>query len=267
MDINRDSPAVALIGGGWYKLETSARGEQFRWANNDAWINLAHLTTEPLLLRLDVEPGPAVGLKPFDLNVFKNGTEKIATARIPGRKKIEFILPGGEARVERLELRAETDIQPLPMENDKRVLKFRIFDIEAVPRPVEPPKPQASEQLSQLQSEISQLKSKLEAIERNLHEAHQEKERQAGAATAARHELQSANDQRAEIESRLGREIEARDAVIERLEASATRARRECDELKQMIEERDKTIQDLRGLAEERLEVIRTMHDGRQRAG
>jgi predicted RNase H-like nuclease (RuvC/YqgF family) len=64
----------------------------------------------------------------------------------------------------------------------------------------------------------------------------------------------------------LRREIDARDAIIERLESADTRYRFEADELRRALDGRSAELENARTLADERLAVIRSLYEQGTRA-
>lgn len=134
MDVFKEGEPIALISGGWYAPE-SAGPDSFRWVRDGAQLNVAQLTRAPYELLLEVEPGPAVGNKPFDLVVLENGSP-FATAKVPGRQTLRIDLGSGAPRVRALTLKAENGAPPLPLPGDPRVLKYRVFRL-AVERKVD----------------------------------------------------------------------------------------------------------------------------------
>jgi hypothetical protein len=127
VDVFTYGDPIVLVGTGWHSYESFGE-DSFRWVGDNARLNVALLTHAPYDLVLDVEPGPAVGNKPFDLVVLENGKE-IATRKVIGRDKIHIPLGAGKPSVRTLELKAVTAAPPLPAPGDARVLKFRIFSI------------------------------------------------------------------------------------------------------------------------------------------
>lgn len=99
--------------GGWH-LEEQENGRPFRWAGNHCEILLPKNTTGGL--SLEVEPGPGVRWRPFDLEIVPNGT-----VRIERRSLVKIPLTG-----DRLMLRVPDGGYVLS--NDDRVLNFKMFN-------------------------------------------------------------------------------------------------------------------------------------------
>lgn len=135
-DILPSSGTVAL-GRNWWEVE-SVGSTRFRWARSGAEILVAALRPVRYALRLLVEPGPGVGVKPFTLQAFDVGAP-LATVEVVGKQNIRIDLPPGGPKVYRIELRAERGGTLLP--GDLRAMDFRAFEInvEAGERDVLPP--------------------------------------------------------------------------------------------------------------------------------
>ena len=124
-DIVPESHDVAL-GAGWYPPETY-RGLVFRWVENDAVLHVASLRPVHHTLRIVVEPGPGVGLGPFELSLRDADGGEIGKTIVSSKQVIKFSLPPESPRVFSLTLHAEGGGQASP--NDPRVLNFRLFEI------------------------------------------------------------------------------------------------------------------------------------------
>jgi hypothetical protein len=112
-----------LFGPGWFPLEWSA-SEQFRWAEKHAQIMLGQQTTQSLVLLLDLEPGPATGGLPLDLEISVDD-------RLLGRVRIdhrsELRVPLNVPLAARLALR---HVGPtVIVAEDPRTLCLRLFRI------------------------------------------------------------------------------------------------------------------------------------------
>jgi len=115
-----------LWGRGWYPQEYY-KGESFRWAHNGAELILHTPPGEPAALRLQIEPGPALGHGPFHLRVRDSSGNTIATATVTGRQWIELPLPWRPDRTQAFSLWARGDSPPRSLSNDPRNLCFRIL--------------------------------------------------------------------------------------------------------------------------------------------
>ncbi len=127
MDVFTRGDSIALLGGSWHVFESNG-SDSFRWVGENARLNVAQLTRAPYELAIEIEPGAAVGNKPFDLAVLENGTT-FASARVVGRETIRIDLGSGEPRVRELTLQTQNTAPPLPLPSDPRVLKYRVFSI------------------------------------------------------------------------------------------------------------------------------------------
>ncbi len=114
----------ARPGSGWYPLETF-NGETFRWAANDAQIEIPEKSNVKHLL-LEVEPGPGVGSKPFILRVLEASGAQIAEIEVRTRQTVS--IPIGKAEEEgpvSVTLRAEGGGTQIG--SDHRIMNFRAF--------------------------------------------------------------------------------------------------------------------------------------------
>ena len=130
-DIIPETRDIAL-GTGWYPLEVH-RGQSFRWVENDAVVNVAVLRPVRHVLRLLVEPGPGVGLKPFELTARLADGTRLAAVTVAGKQRVEIDLPPESPRALSVVLHAETGGKADP--KDPRVLNFRLFEIAVEHRP------------------------------------------------------------------------------------------------------------------------------------
>lgn len=127
----------AKLGSGWYPLETY-NGETFRWAGNDAKINIVDSGAAETLL-LEVEPGPGVDSKPFVLRVLDDSGAQITQADVKTRSVVAIPLNG---KNQPASLTLHVDGGGKKIGSDERVLNFRVFqhspDLKA---PVKQPAP------------------------------------------------------------------------------------------------------------------------------
>jgi hypothetical protein len=130
-DILTDSGTMVL-GDGWYPLE-EFRETKFRWALNDAELFVATVAPNAYVLKVVIEPGPGVGLRPFELEVFASDGTQIAKPLVRGKQEIAIDLPPGLPKVHSLRFHVENGGKPAL--NDKRILNFRVFDITLEQRP------------------------------------------------------------------------------------------------------------------------------------
>lgn len=120
--------AEIAFGQGWYPVERFGNST-FRWANNDAELTIAAVQPVEYKVQLTLEPGPGVGVKPFDLEVSANG-ERIATVRVKGKETVAFGLPPLRPAVYRIVLHVAGGGARTPGET--RTLNFRIFAVSVV---------------------------------------------------------------------------------------------------------------------------------------
>lgn len=266
MDIFRDSDPVALTGANWYRLEANDKGEAFRWAGDDVAINITQPPRMTLVVRLDVEPGPVVGLKQFVLAIVDAEKTVLASLPVVARKRVEFLLPHGKPGLHRLTLRAEGRGTPVPAPEDKRTLNFRLFGIQIVAVPQDATFEGGGDEL---RATILRIEDEARALRRDRSELDEQLRVMSDRAVAAEAHLRTVEAKCSDLdqlEKRLKRELEVRDGVIERLEAVAGRARIESDDFRRSAEDKERVIQELRVLADERLDVIRSLHGDRQQA-
>ena len=129
MDVYRQGDPVAL-GSGWYPPE-SYRGEDFRWVNNDAQLNIAQLLPRSYAVSLAIEPGPGVGLKPFELKVLDADGDPIASLQVLGRQTVSFDVPPGPPKVHQFTLHLDGGGKSAL--RDERILNFRVFKLSVEP--------------------------------------------------------------------------------------------------------------------------------------
>jgi hypothetical protein len=113
------------LGEGWYPPE-QYRGLTFRWVENDAVVHVAALKPLSHALRVVVEPGPGVGLKPFELSARRDDGTEIGKALVASKQVVKFALPPESPRVFSIALHAANGGKASP--NDPRVLNFRVFE-------------------------------------------------------------------------------------------------------------------------------------------
>ena len=116
-DIVFATPNVTL-GANWYPLE-NAKGETFRWVNNDAAF---HVSGGTRALTIEMEPGPGATALPVLLRVMDSTGRTVQTAKLPGRQSVSIILPAANATY-----RLHMDGGGKPAPGDPRTLNFRVF--------------------------------------------------------------------------------------------------------------------------------------------
>jgi hypothetical protein len=115
-----------LWGRGWYPQE-NYKGESFRWARNGAELILHTPPAQPASLRLQIEPGPALGYRPFHLRLRDDSGNTIATATVIRRQWIELPMPWRPDQTQVFTLHARGDSPPRALPNDPRSLAFRVL--------------------------------------------------------------------------------------------------------------------------------------------
>lgn len=135
MDVFREGDPIVLVGAGWYDPETQEGNAAFRWVAREARLNAAQLTRSPYELVMDIEPGPAVGSKPFELAIY-DGDAKLASVSIDGRKRVELPLPAAaRPLVRELSLRAENAATAVAVPDDSREMAYRVFSMQLARKP------------------------------------------------------------------------------------------------------------------------------------
>lgn len=138
MDICRERDCVVLVGDAWGAPEVARRAVS-RWVNQrEARINIGQLTTAPRRVRIELEPGPGLGLAPFDMAVLGGGDVPLAVLPVSGREVVSLVLPQALPTVHCLTLRAVGGAEAIPVPGDDRALCFRVHDIavDELPRDV-----------------------------------------------------------------------------------------------------------------------------------
>src|SRR5262245_32211386 len=116
---------------GWYAVEQDASG-RFRWATPHAVLVFPNGCTAPKRLCMEVEPGPAVGYAPFDLEIRQLPRKRGKRLRVERRQTVEVPLIGNGQSELRLELIAHASrTQPVP--NEPRPLAMRAFSLTCEP--------------------------------------------------------------------------------------------------------------------------------------
>ncbi len=117
--------AEIAFGRGWHQAEKYG-GAVFRWAGDNAELLVATVQPVAYKLRVMLEPGPGVALKPFDLEVEIDGAPS-STVRVRGKEAVTIPLPPRRPAIHRITLRALGGGAKAP--SDERTLNFRVFSI------------------------------------------------------------------------------------------------------------------------------------------
>jgi len=131
-----------LPGSGWFSPEQFGPVGCFRWAQESAEILLT-TPRDGSSLVVDVEPGPATGGRPLDLNVETESGQHLARVTIESRTRLRLALPA--PMPERIWLRASGAFASV--NSNPRTLCFRAFQMfweagqSAGPTRVEAPPP------------------------------------------------------------------------------------------------------------------------------
>jgi len=125
-DIAPQSDAIAL-GDGWHPLEREG-ASLFRWVADSAHVFVAALRPIRHDLRIVVEPGPGVGLRPFRLAAHLSDGREIGAAIVAGKSTVTFTLPAESPRLFEVSLHAAGGGSASP--GDDRILNFRVFSLD-----------------------------------------------------------------------------------------------------------------------------------------
>jgi len=126
VDIAPQSDALAL-GDGWYPLEWEG-ATLFRWVADSAQVYVAALRPVRHDLRLVLEPGPGVGLRPFRLTAHLSDGREIGAAIVAGKSSVTFTLPAESPRLFDVSLHAAGGGAASP--GDDRTLNYRVFSLD-----------------------------------------------------------------------------------------------------------------------------------------
>jgi hypothetical protein len=116
------------LGHGWGVFETF-RKETFRWVDNDAQIRIQAAQAEGVAVSMMVEPGPGIGGKPFVLKIFDRSGRQVGAVSVKGRSRVKFTVPVEAGKLNEFVLHVDGGGQAA--RNDRRILNFRVFRIDA----------------------------------------------------------------------------------------------------------------------------------------
>jgi hypothetical protein len=119
------SGVCAIWGSGWHPVEFF-RGEMFRWMQDAGTVVLFLPPGASRDLTVLVESGPALGFKPFQLQVCDQSGSTLATAVVKGRTEIQVPLPRAEGAFV-LMLRAQGGGRPKRVLGESRRLAVRVL--------------------------------------------------------------------------------------------------------------------------------------------
>ncbi len=123
------------FGHGWYQLEPDGPN-RFRWASENAEL-VVRSTGQNQTIGLLLEPGPAVGFCPFQLQIRQAGGAILTSATIHGLTYVEVSIPAPKGTLVALTLTPESPGHPAG--NDPRTLNFRVYAIGVGLRTSQPP--------------------------------------------------------------------------------------------------------------------------------
>jgi len=113
------------FGYGWYPVERYSQGEAFRWVADDAELLVRLPIGPPPMLVLEAEAGPGVGWQPFRVQLLGESDQVEAETDVETRAMIAIHIPADGPPERRLRLRVLDG--GLPVDNDPRILNFRVF--------------------------------------------------------------------------------------------------------------------------------------------
>ncbi len=115
-----------VLRGGWHALE-SYEGDVFRWARNNALILVSTFEAQRQRVSFDLEPGPSVTARPFQLLVFDASGARIFDETFAGRRtaSLDVAMTKPTVHVLRLFAPGGGNVRGL----DVRALDFRVFRI------------------------------------------------------------------------------------------------------------------------------------------
>jgi len=125
-DIARPDSGV-VFGKGWFPVERPSHDEVFRWVADVAELLVRTPTNPPPALSFEIEAGPGVGQQPFRLQLLEGESEDVrAEADLEERARVTVHFPHAPPSVVRLRFRVIGGGRPV--ENDPRILNFRVFE-------------------------------------------------------------------------------------------------------------------------------------------
>ena len=120
-----------LFGAGWFSPERYETVGSFRWAQQQAEILLDTSRDSMTRLAIDLEPGPATGGRPLDLELVTDDGRSLAHVTVDTRATLQIALPAPVPS--RLRFRAlGTFSSP---NTNPRTLCFRVFRLDHDPEP------------------------------------------------------------------------------------------------------------------------------------
>src|SRR5262249_15100263 len=112
------------FGRGWYPVER-CQDELLRWVDNDAALIIDAPAGPVRALRLEIEPGPAMAYRPFELQVRDEKGRTVARGLVESRQVVHLALPLQPEELQRIHLHVDGGGLPTPF--DTRTLNFRVF--------------------------------------------------------------------------------------------------------------------------------------------
>ena len=115
-----------IFGRGWYSVERYSRQPPFRWAGPTAELLLDESpASQPAVLHMDLEPGPATGGYPLQLEITDEDGRPLTEIPLACRNRLQLPLPAPVPR----RLLFQSKNGELSAGADPRVLNFRVFRV------------------------------------------------------------------------------------------------------------------------------------------
>ncbi|MCS6951951.1 MAG: hypothetical protein RMK57_00830 [Bryobacterales bacterium] len=112
------------FGAGWFLPESHA-AVVYRWAGQEAELEVAPPPDRHVALALELEPGPGVGFETLVLEIRDAQRRCLEVVEVRGRSELILTLPFGSDDCRRLRLRTRGGGRRVPY--DTRILNFRVF--------------------------------------------------------------------------------------------------------------------------------------------
>lgn len=119
-----DPDSGIRFGEGWFPPESHA-AVVYRWAGQEAELEVSPPEAQPGALSLELEPGPGVGFGAFALEILNSSGRCLGVAEVSGRCELVLSLPFSDDACRRLRLRTKGGGHRVPY--DIRILNFRVF--------------------------------------------------------------------------------------------------------------------------------------------
>jgi hypothetical protein len=112
------------FGTGWYPVERQ-NGSPHRWAGEDAGLTVDTPEGSARVLSLEIQPGPGVECRLFNLEVLDAGGQTVAQGAVAGHKVVHLLLPLHKGQTGRFRLHTPDGGRRIT--TDPRILNFTVF--------------------------------------------------------------------------------------------------------------------------------------------